>query len=96
MPKIAWPTIIKLGIASLVVGTILGVAGANPFEFWEGVWASISQTFVAIYDVGWEGIKTAVYYTAIGAVVVIPIWIIVSLLKRRKDVLPSGSRSDSK
>ena len=84
MPKIHWPTIVKLLIASLVVGTIMGVIGADPFEFWEGVWEQVRMAFTTIYDVGWEGIKKALYFTFIGAVVVLPIWLVLEFLKRRK------------
>ena len=84
MLKIHWPTIVKLLIASLVVGTIMGVIGADPFEFWEGVWELVRMAFTTIYDVGWEGIKKALYFTFIGAVVVLPIWLVLEFLKRRK------------
>ena len=79
-----WSTVLKLGIASLIVGTVLAVVGANPFEFWEGVWNSVRETFEAVFGIGWEGLQKVVSYTLFGAVVVLPIWLVTVLLKRRK------------
>ncbi|MEM9422019.1 MAG: hypothetical protein AAF986_05900 [Pseudomonadota bacterium] len=96
MPKLHWPTVIKLLVVSLIVGTIMGMVGADPFEFWEGVWHQARHAFVTLYDVGWEGIKKAVYLTFIGAVVVLPIWGVLEALKRRKATLPSAKDENKK
>lgn len=83
MGRFTFTTLMKLLIASLIVGTVLGVIGANPFDFWRGVLDTITETFETIYDVGWDGIRKLVSYTVIGAVVVVPLWLVSNLLKKR-------------
>ncbi|MEM6648995.1 MAG: DUF6460 domain-containing protein [Pseudomonadota bacterium] len=82
MSKNLISTLVKLGVASLIVGTILGVTKINPLDFWEGVIISAREMFRSLFGIGWDGVKTVVSYTALGAVVVIPIWLIAKLTKR--------------
>lgn len=82
MGRIQLSTVIKLGVVSLIVGTILGLTGANPFEFWSDLWDSGVKTFKSIFGAGWNGIMTAGRYTLIGAGVVVPVWLVLTLWKR--------------
>lgn len=84
MPRTLWPTVIRLAIASLVVGTILGFIGADPFDFWTGLAESVVSTVEYIFGAGWDGILAAGRYMLAGAAVVLPIWLLSILLKNRK------------
>ncbi|MGV6819967.1 MAG: DUF6460 domain-containing protein [Parvularcula sp.] len=83
MSKINWTTLIKLAVASLIVGTILGLVGADPFDFWEDAWAWVVGGFRTVFGAGWEGLKTAARYMFFGAGVVVPIWLVATLWNRR-------------
>ncbi len=88
LSRINWSTVIKLAVASLIVGTVLAVVGADPIDFWRGLYETLRETLGAIFGFGINGVRNAVAYTALGAAVVLPIWIVVVLLKNRKKSSP--------
>lgn len=70
-------TIIKLAIVSLVVGVILSAINVSPWE----VWDAIRNFFVSLYNLGFEAIWRVGRYFVWGAIIVVPIFIILRLLK---------------
>lgn len=82
MPKFSLSVFLRLLVISLVVGTVLSVIGADPFEFWEEMWHSIVDAVHYIFGNGLEAIMTALRYTVVGAAVVVPIWLVATLFKR--------------
>ena len=70
-------TIIRLAIISLVVGVILSALGITPWE----VWSSIREFFVKLYNLGFDAVWNIARYFLWGAMVVVPIFIILRLLK---------------
>jgi hypothetical protein len=79
--------IVRLVVLSIVVGIVLSALGIT-FDnlFWR------LELFVRrIYEMGWDGVEWAVQYFLLGAVIVVPIWIIARLVggARRRD---DGSR----
>ena len=70
-------TIIRLAIISLVVGVILSALGITPWE----VWDSIREFFVKLYNLGFDAIWNIARYFLWGAMVVVPIFIVLRLLK---------------
>lgn len=68
---------IKLLIMSFVVGIILSALNIDPLDIISG----IRNLFVRIYELGFESIEWALRYLALGAAVVIPIWLVLRLLK---------------
>ncbi len=70
-------TIIKLAIISLVVGVILSAINVSPWE----VWDSIRNFFVSLYNLGFEAVWKIGRYFVWGAIVVVPIFVIIRLLK---------------
>ena len=70
-------TIIRLAIISLVVGVILSAINVSPWE----VWDAIREFFVSLYNLGFEAIWKIWRYFVWGAIIVVPIFILLRLLK---------------
>lgn len=83
MPKITVSTIVKLVIACLLVGWVLSTLDIDPRNILNSGQAAIEW----LIELGGEFFGWAVTYILIGAVVVIPIWAILYLLRaaRSKD-----------
>ncbi len=83
MPKITGSTIIKLVVASLVVGLVLATLNIDPVDLlrdFKGTLERLAQWSVDAF--GW-----AFSYILLGAVIVVPIWLAVYLIRmfRNKD-----------
>lgn len=72
-------TLIKLAVISFVVGIIMSALNFTPIE----VWYSIRDFFERIYDLGFEAFGRIGKYFVYGAMVVIPIFILMRVLKFR-------------
>lgn len=75
MPKDILGTIIKIVVASLVIGFILKFLDIKPTDLWQDFGASLKRAF------DWAGdfVAGSVEYVLVGAVIVVPIWLIVFL-----------------
>jgi hypothetical protein len=71
MPPGAVSTLIKIAVASLLVGMALSFFGLDPLSVLEG----LGETAKKIYEVILGFLRWAVEYVLIGAVVVVPIWL---------------------
>ena len=76
MPKSAVSTIIKLAVASLLVGFALVLFGIEPADLVKG----LGSTVVEIYTLVLEFLRASMKYVLIGAVVVVPIWLVFFLI----------------
>ena len=78
--------IVRLLVLSLVVGVILSVLGITP----ENIFDRINVMLRRIYDLGFGAIESVLGYVILGAMVVVPIWLISRLIKatRGPDVPP--------
>ena len=72
-----WRTIIKLAIISLVVGVILSALNITPFE----VWNSIRKFVIHLYNLGFDALDSIFRYFLYGALIVVPIFLIMRLLQ---------------
>ena len=80
MPKITVSTIVKLIIACLLVGLVLSALDVDPRNI-----LAIGQAVIEwLIEVGGEFFARALTYILIGAIVVIPIWVIIYLLRAVK------------
>jgi H+/Cl- antiporter ClcA len=70
-------TLLRLVLLSIVVGIVFSVLGITPFNLVE----RLQQLARGILDLGVDVFRSAFGYFLLGAVVVIPIWFIVRLLK---------------
>ena len=76
MQKSAVSTIIKLAILSLLVGFALVFFGIEPTDLVK----SLGGTVVKIYQLVLEFLRASMKYVLIGAVVVVPIWLVFYLI----------------
>jgi hypothetical protein len=69
--------ILRLVIISIVAGVALTALGYDPRELLQ----SIPRLIQAIYDLGFGWIERVVHYFLLGAVIVIPAWLLIRLVK---------------
>ena len=70
----------RLVLLSILVGVILKVFGLDPFN----ILRSIEELVRAIWNMGFDAVVWLWRYFLLGAVVVIPIWLIVRLIRTPK------------
>ena len=73
-------TVIKLLIISFVVGILLSYFNLTPYEIWVG----LKNFVIRLYDLGFEAIWKIAQYIIGGALVVVPIFLILRLIKSGK------------
>lgn len=83
------PTIIKLAVLSFVVGIVLWASGIDPLD----LWLNLGDTIRNIWTVTIEFFRWAGKYMILGAIVVVPIWLVLRVLKvvSRRRAPPSES-----
>jgi hypothetical protein len=77
MPRNLGGTLLKLFILSLIVGIVLSVFNIDP----EKLLGSTGGTVESIFNMLVDALEWAVPFVLIGAVVVIPIWLILAALR---------------
>ena len=75
--------IFRLALFSIVVGIVLKALGVDLRNFFE----SLNILLRRIYDLGFDAIDWLLEYLVLGALVVVPIWLIarIAAAGRRKD-----------
>jgi hypothetical protein len=71
-------TILRLVLLSVVVGIVLSALGITPFNIVERLELLVRR----IADLGLDTFRWAFNYFLLGAIVVVPIWFVMRLLKR--------------
>jgi hypothetical protein len=74
-PPIA--VLFRLLLLSILVGIILEVMGLDPLNILQ----SLRSLFYRVWDMGFEAVRWLGRYLALGAAVVIPIWLLVRLVR---------------
>ena len=69
--------ILRLALISIVVGVVLHALGLDPLDLVESVRALVRY----ISERGLDALEWVLRYMLIGAVVVVPIWLIVRIIK---------------
>lgn len=69
--------VFQLVAMSFVVGVILSVLGVSPYDIVNG----LERLVTRIYNMGFDTIEWVFRYFLLGAVVVIPIWLIMRLFR---------------
>jgi hypothetical protein len=80
----------RLLVISLIVGMILYIAGFNAEELLN----AIPRLINAIYDLGYKWIDVVVQWLVLGAIVVVPIWAIVRVMKFVSGFTKGGKKSE--
>jgi hypothetical protein len=68
----------RLILLSILVGVVLQVLGFDPMN----ILASVKALARHIYAMGFDAVRLVWRYLLLGAVVVVPIWIVMRLLNR--------------
>jgi hypothetical protein len=71
--------VVRLALVCLLVGLLLSLFGITPRNFFQ----SIDDLARRIYDLGFGAIEWLLEYMLLGAMLVIPIWLILRLLSLR-------------
>jgi hypothetical protein len=79
----------RLLIISLIVGMILYIAGFNAEELLKAIPRLIDE----IYKFGFQWVEIVLEWIVLGAVVVVPIWLIVRVLKFVSSGTKGGAKS---
>ena len=87
-------TIIKLLVASFLVGVVLSFLDIDPLRLFQHFWETVS----AVADRILSFASWSVRYVALGAIVVVPLWLIPTVLRmvgrRRREAQPAGTAAD--
>src|SRR5665213_2279129 len=67
----------RLILVSILVGVILSALGLDPFD----IVRSVEQLIRHIWNMGFDAVRWLWRYFLLGAVIVIPIWLVVRLVK---------------
>jgi hypothetical protein len=70
----------KLVLLSVLIGVVLSALGLDPWNIVQ----SLRRLFVNIWDMGFDAVRWLWQYFLLGAVIVIPIWLILRLLRAPK------------
>jgi Family of unknown function (DUF6460) len=71
--------LVRLVLLSILVGVILSALGFDPWN----IIPSIKQFVIGIWDMGFDAVRWVWRYFLLGAIVVIPIWLIMRLVRGR-------------
>lgn len=69
--------LVRLVLLSIVVGVLLAALGVDPWN----IWRSLESLVRRIISMGWDAIEWVWRYFLLGAVIVIPIWVIVRVFR---------------
>lgn len=71
--------LVRLALLSLLVGLALAAFGMTPWGFFHWVRHTIEEALGS----GWEAVRSLVGYVVSGAVIVVPVWLLIRLTSRR-------------
>ncbi len=76
--------IVRLILLSILVGVVLAALGFEP----SNLVPSIKRFFLHIWGMGWGAVTWLWTYFLLGAILVVPIWIVVRLVRAPKERRP--------
>ncbi len=68
--------IIRLGLVSIAIGIVMKALGINLRNFFD----RINELLRGIYDLGFGAVEWLLEYLLLGAIVVVPIWLVARLV----------------
>jgi hypothetical protein len=68
--------LVRLAVLSLVVGIVLSALGITP----QNIFYRLNILLRNIYDLGFGAVEWLIQYLLLGAMVVVPIWLVVRLI----------------
>jgi len=76
---------LRLVVLSVVVGIVLSALGLDPRDILQ----SITRLVERVYNMGFDAVEWAFRYFLLGAVIVLPVWLVMRLLR----AAPGGRRT---
>ena len=73
--------IFRLILLSILIGVILQVLGLDPWNIFD----SLRRLVLHVWDMGFDALRWLWRYLLLGAVIVVPIWLIVRLMRVAQD-----------
>ena len=73
--------IVRLILLSILVGVVLAALGFDPTN----ILPSIERFVLHIWNMGWDAVTWAWRYFLLGAILVVPIWFIVRLVRTPRE-----------
>ena len=70
----------KLILLSILIGVVLSALGLDPWN----IVSSVRRLILNIWDMGFDAVRWLWQYFLLGAVLVIPIWLILRLIRAPK------------
>ena len=70
----------KLILLSILIGVVLSALGLDPWD----IVSSIRRLFRNLWEMGFDAVRWLWQYFLLGAVIVVPIWVIMRLLNAPK------------
>lgn len=70
---------LRIVLLSILVGVILSALGLDPRD----IWHSIIDLILRVWNMGWDAVVWLWRYFLLGAVIVVPIWVLIRLTKAR-------------
>jgi hypothetical protein len=71
-------TLLKLLALCFVVGLVITAAGIQPIDLWR----DLGGTIVEIWRIFWDAAHWAVRYVVLGAIVVVPVWLLLLVFQK--------------
>jgi hypothetical protein len=72
--------LVRLVLLSILIGVVLSALGLDPWNIVD----SVRRLFLNIWEMGFDAIRWLWQYFLLGAVLVIPIWLILRLIRAPK------------
>lgn len=69
--------VVRLALISVLVGIVLSFLGITPRNFF----TTLDNFIRHVYDLGFGAVRWLLEYLALGAMVVIPVWLLVRVLR---------------
>ena len=69
--------LVQLAVMSFVLGVILSALGLSPFD----IVRSVQRLALRIYNMGFDAVTWGFRYFVLGAVIVIPVWLVMRLFR---------------
>jgi hypothetical protein len=71
---------LKLAVLSIIVGAVLHFLGLSPYRLIRGLRRAIED----LLGSGWDAVRTIGDFALYGAMIVVPIWIVMRLVATRR------------
>jgi hypothetical protein len=69
--------VMQLLVLSFIIGIVLNALGVSPFDIVNG----LRSLALRIYDMGFGTVELVGRYILLGAVIVVPVWLLMRILK---------------